>query len=88
MDDEITIIFDATKASKDGTAGLVGASKVFMNAGLVVNDPKGTDLSHKVEDGSGEMTKVEGRSTSLNWKLQILKTQKTLKGWLVSSSTT
>ncbi|MEQ8581644.1 MAG: alpha-amylase family glycosyl hydrolase [Marinoscillum sp.] len=69
LDDEITITFDATKASKDGTAGLVGASKVFMNAGLVVNDPKGTDLSHKVEDGSGEMTKVDGEDNQ--WKITI-----------------
>jgi len=40
-----------------------------MNAGLVVNDPKGTDLSHKVEDGSGEMTKVEGQDNQ--WQITL-----------------
>ncbi len=61
-DTEITITFDATKASNDGTAGLVGASKVYMHAGVVTTGKDDTELSHLIgnlnDDGVGLMTEV------------------------------
>ncbi|MEL6656427.1 MAG: alpha-amylase family glycosyl hydrolase [Bacteroidota bacterium] len=60
---EITVRFDATKAFPDGTAGLVGAEKVYFHSGVVLEDPNGTDLSNVVgtlmDDGIGLMTEVE-----------------------------
>ncbi|MBI1182732.1 DUF4961 domain-containing protein [bacterium] len=62
QNDEITITFDATKAWPNGTNGLVGAQKVYMHSGVVVDNPTGEILSHVVgtlsDDGLGEMTKV------------------------------
>jgi glycosidase len=58
-EDEITIRFDASKASNDGTAGLVGASEVYMISG-VVTDPSGTELTKIVNDASAQMTNVSG----------------------------
>lgn len=61
--EEITIIFDATKADADDTNGLVGAEKVYMQAGIV-SDPDDVELSHVVgnlvDDGVGQMTRVDG----------------------------
>lgn len=60
--DEITITFDATKAFPNGTAGLVGANKVYFHSGVVLDDPSGTELENVVgtfmDDGIGEMTEV------------------------------
>lgn len=73
LDNEITITFDATKASKDGTNGLVGADKVYMHAGLVVDDPNGRDLTkiigNLIDDGVGQMTKVSG--TADKWEIKL-----------------
>ncbi len=71
--DEITITFDATKASAAGTNGLVGASKVYMHAGVVLNDFNSSTLSNVVgtltDDGVGEMTKVSGEDDK--WEITI-----------------
>ncbi len=60
--DDITIVFDARKAFPDGTDGLVGVDKVYMHAGLVVNDPNSKELSYEVgnliDDGVGEMSYI------------------------------
>jgi 1,4-alpha-glucan branching enzyme len=60
--EEITITFDATKASPDGTDGLVGADKVYFHSGVVLEDPFSTELENVVgtltDDGIGEMTEV------------------------------
>ncbi len=59
---EITITFDATKAFPNGTAGLVGAQKVYMHSGVVLADPNSTTFENVVgtflDDGIGEMTEV------------------------------
>lgn len=60
-DDEIKVIYDATS----GTAGLVGASKVYMHSGIITDGPNGTSWSNVIgnwgaDDGVGEMTKVTG----------------------------
>ncbi len=57
--ENITIKFDAKKASKFNTQGLVGAKKVYMHAG-VVKSP-GTEIwsnivGNKTDDGIGLMT--------------------------------
>jgi glycosidase len=61
--DEIVIRFDATKAWKNGTDGLVGADKVYMHSGVLIDHPDSTTLSHIVGDftdnGIGEMVEVE-----------------------------
>lgn len=63
---EVVITFDATKANSDGTAGLVGASQVYMHAGVVFDDYGSTNLENIVgnltDDGIGEMTKVGGET--------------------------
>ncbi len=61
-EDEATITFDAT----EGTAGLVGAEKVYIHAGVIL-EPNGTSWENVVgnwgqDDGIGEMTKVDGES--------------------------
>jgi len=59
---EITIRFDATKAFPNGTAGLVGADKVYIHSGVVLDSPNSTALENVVgnlvDDGVGEMTEV------------------------------
>lgn len=62
-DDEIKVIYDATQ----GTAGLVGESKVYMHSGVVIDGPSGTDWTNVVgnwgeDDGIGEMTPVAGET--------------------------
>ncbi|WP_258102747.1 alpha-amylase family glycosyl hydrolase [Marinoscillum sp. MHG1-6] len=63
--DEITITFDATKASDLGTAGLVGAEKVYMHAGAVTDGYDSENLVNIVgnlaDDSVGIMTKVDGQ---------------------------
>lgn len=62
--DEITIRFDAKKAWNGETDGLIGASKVYIHSGVVINSPNGTKLDNVVgtltDDGLGEMTKLVG----------------------------
>ena len=60
---ETTLTFDATQ----GTAGLVGASTVYMHSGVVTTGPDGTGFEYVVgnwgqDDGIGQMTKVEGET--------------------------
>lgn len=73
LDTEITITFDATKASNDGTAGLVGATKVYFHSGLVVDDPTSEDLTKIVgtlsDDGLGQMTAVAGSANK--WQIKL-----------------
>jgi 1,4-alpha-glucan branching enzyme len=62
-DDSITIIYDATQ----GTSGLVGASKVYIHAGVITDSPTGTSWQYVVgnwgmDDGIGLMTRVTGES--------------------------
>ncbi|MFY0592733.1 alpha-amylase family glycosyl hydrolase [Roseivirga sp.] len=75
-DDEITITFDATKGSFDGTNGLQGAEKVYMHAGVVFDDVNSQTLQNIVgtltDDGLGQMTKVSGTDDS--WEITITPT--------------
>ncbi|MBO3698504.1 DUF4961 domain-containing protein [Roseivirga sp. E12] len=75
-DDEITITFDATKANPDGTSGLVGASKVYMHAGVVFDDVNSQAIQNLVgsltDDGVGLMTKVDGEDDM--WQITITPT--------------
>ena len=69
-DDEITITFDAN----EGTAGLVGATKVYMHSGIITDGPNGVDWQNVVgnwgqDDGIGEMEKVNGESDK--WQITI-----------------
>lgn len=62
-DDEIKVIYDAS----EGTGGLVGADKVYMHSGIVIDAPNGTAWNNVIgnwgaDDGVGEMTKVSGES--------------------------
>ena len=60
VNEPITITFDATKASPDGTTGLIDASEVYFHAGLVTDDAYGTDWAYTAgtlsPDGPGKMT--------------------------------
>ena len=69
-EDEITIIYDATQ----GTSGLVGATKVYMHGGVVIDAPTGTNWEHVVgnwgaDDGLGEMIKVSGEADK--WQITL-----------------
>ena len=73
-DDEVRIIFDATAADPAGTAGLVGASKVYMHSGVILDSPTGTTWSNirgnlGNDDGIGEMTPVAGETDK--WEITI-----------------
>jgi glycosidase len=61
--DEITIRFDAAKARPNGTDGLVGAEKVYIHSGVLIDHPDSTSLTNIIgnltDDGLGEMTEVE-----------------------------
>ncbi|MEN8247763.1 MAG: DUF4961 domain-containing protein [Bacteroidota bacterium] len=68
--DEITIVYDATQ----GTSGLVGATKVYMHAGVVTDSETGTSWQHVIgnwgsDDGIGEMTKVAGETDK--WEITL-----------------
>ena len=62
--DEITITFDASKAWKNNTLGLVGADTVYFHSGVVFEGSSGNTLANVVgtfmNDGIGRMTKVSG----------------------------
>ena len=67
---EIKIIYDATK----GTSGLVGASKVYIHSGVILDSEDGVSWQNVVgnwgeDDGIGEMTQVEGESDL--WEITI-----------------
>lgn len=47
MDEEIAIEFDASKAWNKGTAGLIDADQVLLQAGLVTIDPNSNEFSHQ-----------------------------------------
>ena len=69
-DDEIKIIFDATQ----GDGGLVGATKVYMHGGVVIDAPDGTAWTNVVgnwgmDDGVGLMTKVSGEDNK--WEITL-----------------
>lgn len=70
---EIVITFDATKANPDGTDGLVGATKVYMHAGVVYDDLSSTSLENIVgnltDDGVGEMSLVSGETDK--WEITL-----------------
>ncbi len=58
-DDQITITFDA----KEAEGNLVGASKVYIHTGVVLDGPSGTTWNNTVgnwgaDDGVGEMTSL------------------------------
>lgn len=57
MNDEITITFDAAKAWNDGTNGLVGATAIYLHAGLITDEPRSGNLTH---NKIGLMTKKSG----------------------------
>jgi hypothetical protein len=61
--DEIVIRFDATKAQKKDTDGLVGSEKVYIHSGVFIDHPDSTALTHivgnLVDDGLGQMIEVE-----------------------------
>jgi glycosidase len=60
-DEEVVLIYDAAQGNGD----LVGASKIYIHAGIITDAPDGTDWQHVVgnwglDDGIGQMTKVTG----------------------------
>ncbi len=71
VENDITVRFDATKASASGTEGLVGAEKVYFHSGVVQDDPLGTNWSLVTgtlsDDGLGLMTEVDDDI----WEIQI-----------------
>jgi glycosidase len=62
LDQEITITFDAKKASKKGSAGLVGSDKVYYHSGTIkdVSKPNQwqTTVGTLTDDGLGVMTNL------------------------------
>ena len=69
-DNEIRIIYDATQ----GTTELEGADKVYMHAGAILSSSSGTGWdviigNWGVDDGIGEMTKVEGETDK--WEITL-----------------
>lgn len=61
QDDEITLTFDAKKASKVGTLGLVGADKVYFHSGVVkslANNVWSNTKGTLMDDGVGLMTEI------------------------------
>lgn len=69
-DQPVTVIYDATK----GSAGLVGANKVYMHSGVVISDPEGLVWTNVVgnygqDDGIGEMTRVPGETNK--WQITL-----------------
>lgn len=80
-DDQIKIVFDASQADAAGTAGLVGADKVYMHSGVVLNEtdnPSGNDWQHVIgnwgqDDGVGQMNKVAGEEHL--WEINLIPRQ-------------
>lgn len=70
----IRIIFDASVADKDGTVGLIGASKVYMHSGVITTGPTGTAWENVIgnwgqDDGIGKMTAVVNKPNQ--WEISI-----------------
>lgn len=70
----VKIIFDATQADPSGTAGLIGAQRVYMHAGVVLNAADGTQWQNVIgnwgqDDGVGAMTRVPGQTD--RWEITI-----------------
>jgi 1,4-alpha-glucan branching enzyme len=72
---EITIRFDASKASPGTTSGLIGADKVYMHAGVLFGNATSSSLTNVVgnlkDDGVGQMTKVADNI----WEIKIIPNQ-------------
>ena len=73
-DTEITITFDASAASSAGTLGLIGASKVYMHAGIIISSEKGTAWEYVKgnwgkDDGIGKMSKVA--NSDFLWEITL-----------------
>ncbi|MDN5204652.1 DUF4961 domain-containing protein [Fulvivirgaceae bacterium BMA10] len=73
--EQIKIIFDATQADPDGTAGLIGAEKVYMHSGVILDAPDGTTWENTIgnlglDDGVGQMTKVAGETDK--WEISFV----------------
>lgn len=69
-EDEITVVYNAYQ----GTTGLVGASKVYIHAGVITDSPTGTSWQHVVgnwgaDDGIGEMTEIPGEPDK--WEITL-----------------
>jgi len=74
VNDAITITFDAALSNPVGTAGLLGANKVYMHSGIITSGPDGTGWENVVgnwgaDDGLGEMTQVAGQANQ--WEITI-----------------
>lgn len=70
LDQEIEIIYDASQ----GTAGLKGATSVYMHSGVIIDTPEGTNWTSVQgnwgkDDGLGKMTKVDGKVDI--WSIKI-----------------
>ncbi|MEM1134833.1 MAG: alpha-amylase family glycosyl hydrolase [Bacteroidota bacterium] len=69
-DTAVTVVFDASQ----GTAGLAGASSVYLHSGIVIEGPNGTTWENVVgnwgqDDGIGKMSKVEGETDK--WQITL-----------------
>ena len=78
-DQEIRIIYDATQ----GTAGLVGATTVYMHSGVIIDGPDSENWTNVVgnwgqDDGVGQMTPVTGQ-TDL-WEITLSPTAREYYG--------
>ena len=78
-DDEITITFDATQ----GNGELVGAAKVYLHSGVVLDAPDGTAWNNAIgnwgmDDGVGQMTKVAGATDK--WEIKLTPTARQYYG--------
>lgn len=74
QDQEITLVFDAKKANKAGTAGLVGASKVYFHSGVVKDVATGVwskVVGNLKDDGVGEMTALGDDK----WQIKLIPAQ-------------
>ena len=72
--ESIKMVFDAAQADPDGTGGLIGAEKVYMHSGVLL-DPESTEWSNTVgnldaDDGIGLMQKVEMETDK--WEITLI----------------
>jgi 1,4-alpha-glucan branching enzyme len=69
----ISITLDAAAADPGSSAGLVGASKVYLHAGIISDSPTSTSWKYVVgnwgkDDGLGLMTKIPGTE---KWEIKL-----------------
>lgn len=62
-EEEATLIFDASEGNQE----LMGADKVYIHHGVVIDAPDGTEWNYVIgnwgkDDGVGEMTRVDGET--------------------------